>query len=115
MKRRWHAAPANRKNSSSGNNWTGYVNPELDAAINAERVDVKSTDAATFAARKADFAKVEHILGDNVVVYFMWADNVGMAFNGVSGVVQGAGGAMNYADQARNTWIYAQWSMTSPK
>ena len=111
----FHSSQIRPENSSSGNNWTGYVNPELDAAINAERVDVKSTDAATFAARKADFAKVEHILGDNVVVYFMWADNVGMAFNGVSGVVQGAGGAMNYADQARNTWIYAQWSMTSPK
>ncbi len=103
------------ENSSSGSNWTGYVNADLDAAINAERTDLKANAADTFAARKADFAKIEHILGDNVVVYMMWADNVGMAFNGVSGVVTGNGGALNYADQDRNVQVFAQWSLTSPK
>ncbi len=111
----FHSSQIRPENSSSGSNWTGYVNPELDAAINAERTDLKATAAATFAARKADFAKVEHIIGDNVVVYFMWADNVGMAFNGVTGAVPGNGGAFNYVDQARNTQVFAQWSMTSPK
>ena len=103
------------ENNASGQNYTGYVNSDLDAAINAERTDLKANAADTFAARKADFAKIEHILGDNVVVYFMWADNVGMAFNGVSGVVTGNGGALNYADQGRNVQIFAQWSLTSPK
>jgi hypothetical protein len=38
-----------------------------------------------------------------------------MAFNGVSGVVTGNGGSLNYADQDRNVQIFAQWSLTSPK
>jgi peptide/nickel transport system substrate-binding protein len=103
------------ENNINGNNWTGFVNADLDAAIDAERSDLKATAADTFAARKADFAKIEHILGDNVVSYMMWADNVGMAFNGVSGVVTGNGGSLNYADQARNVQILAQWSLTSPQ
>jgi ABC-type transport system substrate-binding protein len=100
---------------SSGQNWTGFSNSELDAAIDAERTDLKDTAGATFTARKADFAKIEHILGDNVVVYFMWADNKGMAFNGVTGVVPGNGGALNYVDQDRNNQVFGQWSMTNPK
>ena len=103
------------ENSASGSNWSGFVNAELDAAIQAERTDLKASAADTFTARKADFAKVEHILGDNVVSYFMWADNVGMAFNGVNGVVTGNNDSLNYADQDRNVQIFAQWSLTSPK
>ena len=103
------------ENSSSGSNWTGFTNAELDAAINAERTDLKANAADTFAARKADFAKIEHILGDNVVDYMMWADNTGMGFNGVSGVVAGNNDSLNYADQDRNVQIFAQWSLTSPK
>jgi peptide/nickel transport system substrate-binding protein len=103
------------ENSSTGSNWTGFVNSDLDAAINAERGDLKANAADTFAARKADFAKIEHILGDNVVSYFMWADNVGMGFNGVAGVTTGNGGSLNYADQDRNVQIFAQWSLVAPK
>ncbi|MEP6753781.1 MAG: ABC transporter substrate-binding protein, partial [Candidatus Dormiibacterota bacterium] len=79
----YHSSQIRPENSSSGSNWSGFVNADLDAAIDAERTDLKANAADTFTARKADFAKVEHILGDNVVSYFMWADNVGMAFNGV--------------------------------
>ena len=111
----FHSSQIRPENSSSGSNWTGFSNPELDAAINAERTDLKANAADTFAARKADFAKIEHILGDNVVDYMMWADNVAMAFNGVSGVVTGNGGSLNYADQDRNVQIFAQWSLTNPK
>ena len=111
----FHSSQIRPEKNSSGSDWTGYVNPELDAAIEAERTDLKSTAAATFAARKADFNKVEHILGDNVVVYFMWADNKAMSFNGVSGVVTGNGGALNYVDQDRNNQVFAQWGMTNPK
>ena len=98
--------------TASGSNWTGFVNSDLDAAIAAQRTDLKPTSAATFAARKADFAKVEHILGDNVVVYFMWADNVGQAFNGVAGVQPGNNNSLNYADQGRNTQVFASWSLS---
>jgi peptide/nickel transport system substrate-binding protein len=101
--------------NSNGSNWTGYQNPALDAAIDAERTDLKATAADTFAARKADFATIEHILGDNVVSYMLWADNVGMGFNGVAGVVTGNGGSLNYADQDRNVQVFAQWSLVSPK
>lgn len=98
--------------TNSGSNWTGFVNSDLDAAIAAQRTDLKPTSAATFAARKADFAKIEHILGDNVVVYFMWADNVGQAFNGVAGVQPGNNNSLNYADQWRNVQVFASWSLT---
>ena len=111
----FHSSQIRPENSSSGSNWTGFVNSDLDAAINAERTDLKANAADTFTARKADFAKIEHILGDNVVVYMLWADNVGMAFNGVNGVVTGNGGSLNYADQARNVQVFAQWSLTNPK
>jgi peptide/nickel transport system substrate-binding protein len=101
--------------TNSGSNWTGFVNSDLDAAIAAQQTDLKPTSAATFAARKADFAKIEHILGDNVVVYFMWADNVGQAFNGVAGVSPGSNNSLNYTDQDRNVQVFASWSMTNPK
>ena len=99
----------------SGTNWTGFVNSDLDAAIEAERTDLKASSSETFAARKADFSKIEHILGDNVVVYFMWADNVGMSYNGVTGVEPGNNNSLNYVDQDRNNQVFGQWSMTSPK
>jgi peptide/nickel transport system substrate-binding protein len=111
----YHSSQIRPEASGSGSNWSAYSNPDLDAAISAERSDVKATAADTFAARKADFAKIEHILGDNVVDYFMWADNVGMAFNGVNGVVTGNGGSLNYADQDRNVQVFAQWSLVAPK
>jgi peptide/nickel transport system substrate-binding protein len=111
----FHSSQIRPENSSSGSNWTGFVNADLDAAIVAERTDLKANAADTFTARKADFAKIEHILGDNVVSYMMWADNVGMAFNGVNGVVTGSGGSLNYADQDRNVQIFAQWSLVAPK
>ena len=82
---------------------------------NQDFADLKANAADTFTARKADFAKIEHILGDNVVVYMLWADNVGMAFNGVNGIVTGNGGSLNYADQARNVQVFAQWSLVAPK
>lgn len=111
----FHSSQIRPEKNKSGTNWTGFVNADLDAAIDAERSDLKPTAAETFAARKADFARVEHILGDNVVVYFLWADNTGMAFNGVTGVVAGNGNSLNYIDQLRNSQVFGQWSMTNPK
>jgi peptide/nickel transport system substrate-binding protein len=111
----FHSSQIAPENNINGSNWTGYSNPDLDAAIVAQRTDLKANAADTFTARKADFNKVEHILGDNVVSYMMWADNVGMGFNGVAGVVTGNGGSLNYADGDRNVQIFAQWSMVAPK
>jgi peptide/nickel transport system substrate-binding protein len=102
--------------NKSGSNFTGYVNPALDTAIEAQRTDLKDTSAATFAARKADFAKIEKILGDNVVVYFMWADNVAMGYStNVAGVVPGANNSLNYVDQDRNTQVFGQWYLKTIK
>jgi peptide/nickel transport system substrate-binding protein len=112
----FHSSQIRPEANKSGSNFTGYKNPELDAAIEAERKDLKSTQAATFAARKADFAKIEKILGENVVVYFMWADNVAMGFSdNVQGVVPGQGGSLNYVDQDRNNSAYAQWYLKNVK
>ena len=111
----FHSSQIRPEKTSSGSNWTGFVNSDLDAAIEAQRADLKSDSAATFAARKADFAKIEHILGDNVAVYFMWADNVGMSFNGVAGVQPGNNNSLNYADQGRNEQIFSQWSLATVK
>jgi peptide/nickel transport system substrate-binding protein len=99
------------ENNPSGANYGGFSDPSLDAALLAERTDVKATDAATKAARKADFAKVEKILSDNVVSYFMWAPNVGQGFQSkVQGIVAGgSGNDLNYADQERNVQVFAQW------
>src|SRR5205823_14917385 len=111
----FHSSQIRPDKNASGNDWTGFSNSDLDAAIEAERTDLKSSASATFAARKADFSKIEHILGDNVVVYFMWADNVGMSYNGVTGVEPGNNNSLNYVDQDRNNQVFGQWSMTSPK
>ena len=102
----FHSSQIRPENSKSGNNWTGYVNPELDAAIVASRKE------DNIDARKKLVNKVEHILGDNVVVYFMWADNVSMGFNKVQGVVPGKGDALNYIDSDRNVSEFAKFSLT---
>ena len=41
----FHSSQIRPENSSSGSNWTGYVNPDLDAAINEERVGLKVVQA----------------------------------------------------------------------
>jgi peptide/nickel transport system substrate-binding protein len=111
----FHSSQIAPEKNKSGSNWTGYVNPELDAAIEAERKDLKENDKATFEARKKDVNKLEKILGDNVVTYFMWADNKSMAFNHVQGYVPGKGDALNYVDSDRNTQVFGQWYMDNAK
>jgi peptide/nickel transport system substrate-binding protein len=102
----------------TGNNWTGYKNPALDALIDQERVTVKATDAETKKARKEIFNKIEKILGDDVVTYFMWSDNHGMGFNKVvGGVVGGGDGAqdLNYYDQDRSNSYWAKLYLKTAK
>jgi peptide/nickel transport system substrate-binding protein len=105
------------ENNPSGENYTGFSSPELDALLNQERTALKSTDAATKAARKAIFNQIQKILGGDVITYFMWSDNSAMGFNSnVAGVVAGGkGNDMNYVDQGRNTQIFAQWWLKNAK
>jgi peptide/nickel transport system substrate-binding protein len=93
-----------------GQDWTGYVNPQLDSLIDQERATVKGTDAATKAARKPIFNQIQQILGNDVVTYYLWADKSTMSWsNNVGGVVAGNGDNTLYFDQARNTEVFAQW------
>ncbi len=94
----------------SGDNWTGYSNPELDKLIDQERTTIKSTAAATIAARKAIFGQIEKIISGDVVTYMLWADKSAMGWSSnVGGVVAGGGDNVIYVDDARNTQVEAQW------
>jgi peptide/nickel transport system substrate-binding protein len=94
----------------SGSNWTGYSNPELDKLIDQERTTIKSTSAATQAARKAIFQQIEKIISGDVVTYMLWADKSAMGWSSnVGGVVAGGGDNVIYVDDARNTQVEAQW------
>jgi peptide/nickel transport system substrate-binding protein len=65
----------------NGVNWSGYSNPELDRAIALERSTLLADPARTRAARRKAFDQVEKILGDDVVTYFLWSDNIVEGFD----------------------------------
>jgi peptide/nickel transport system substrate-binding protein len=100
----------------SGNNWTGYSNPQLDTLIDQERATIKATDAETKAARKVIFNQMEKIISGDIVTYMLWADKsaMGWAAN-VGGVVAGGGDNVIYVDDARNTQVTAAWYSKSGK
>ena len=94
----------------TGNNWTGYINPQLDTLIEQERTTIKSTPAATQAARKAIFNQIEKIISGDVVTYMLWADKSAMGWSSnVGGVVAGGGDNVIYVDDARNTEVFSTW------
>jgi len=100
----------------SGNNWTGYVNPELDKLIDQERSTLKATDAETKAARKPIFNQIQKILGDEVVTYYLWAENNTMTWNGnVGNIAAGNGDNTIYYDLDHNTQVFAGWYSKSGK
>jgi peptide/nickel transport system substrate-binding protein len=105
------------ENNPSGENYTGFSSPELDALLNQERTTVKPTVDATKAARKTIFNQIQKILGGDVITYFMWADNSAQGFSSnVAGVVAGGKGTdMNYIDQFRNTQAFATWWLKNAK
>jgi len=93
-----------------GQNWTGYSNPQLDSLIDQERSTVKSTDAATKAARKAIFNQIEKIISGDLQTYMLWADVSSMGWSGNVGNVQaGNGDNVIYVDDARNPEVFGQW------
>src|SRR5256712_6257058 len=93
-----------------GQNWTGYSNPTLDSLIDQERATVKSTDAATKAARKAIFNQIEKIISGDVQTYMLWADvsSMGRTTN-VGNVVAGNGDNVIYYDVNNNPNSRAEW------
>ena len=99
-----------------GQNWTGYSNPQLDALIDQERSTVKSTVAATQAARKPIFNQIQQLLGNDVVTYYLWADRTTMAWSGnIANVVAGNGDNTIYVDQGRDTRVFSEWWLKSAK
>jgi peptide/nickel transport system substrate-binding protein len=93
-----------------GDNWTGYSNPQLDTLIDQERSTVKSTDAATKAARKAIFDQIEKIISGDLQTYMLWADVSSMGWtNNVGNVEAGNGDNTIYVDDARNPQVFGQW------
>ncbi len=94
----------------SGNNWTGYSNPQLDQLIDQERATLKATDAETKAARKTIFNQMEKIISGDIVTYMLWADKSAMGWSpNVGNVLAGGGDNVIYIDQARNPEVYGQW------
>jgi len=99
-----------------GQNWTGYSNPQLDALIDQERSTVKSTVAATQAARKPIFNQIQQLLGNDLVTYYLWADRTTMAWSGnIANVVAGNGDNTIYVDQGRDTRVFSEWWLKSAK
>src|SRR5438034_179912 len=94
----------------SGNNWTGYSNPQLDTLIDQERATIKATDTETKAARKQIFNQMEKIISGDIVTYMLWADKSAMGWSSnVGGVSAGGGDNVIYVDDARNTEVEALW------
>src|SRR5438270_1813497 len=93
-----------------GQNWTGYSNPQLDQLIDQERSTVKSTDAATKAARKAIFNQIEKIISGDVQTYMLWADVSSMGWStNVGNVTAGNGDNVIYYESNNNPSTRAEW------
>jgi peptide/nickel transport system substrate-binding protein len=108
----FHSSQLRPEHNPAGFNWTGYSNPVLDRLIEQERRTVLPTDAQTRAARGRIFAQIEKLLSDEVVTYFMWADDNGQAF---SPNVGGIGGqSLLHVDHGRNVQALAGWYLQTP-
>ena len=98
------------ENNPTGVNWTGYTNSQLDTLIAQERTTLTADDSQTRAARRKTFSQIARLLGQDVVTYFMWADNSGQAFSSdVGGVNAGSQGSLINIDYGRNVQAFAGW------
>jgi ABC-type transport system substrate-binding protein len=95
-----------------GFNWTGYSSPALDQLIEEERRTLLGSDAQTRAARRRIFARIEKLLSDEVVTYFMWADDNGQAFSPNVGGIEGQ--SLLHVDYGRNVQSLAGWYLQAP-
>jgi peptide/nickel transport system substrate-binding protein len=106
----FHSSQLRPEHNPAGVNWTGYSSPELDRLIERERSTLLPGDAQTRAARRGIFSQIERLLGEDVVTYFMWADDNGQVFSSsVSGVRAGAQGSLINIDYGRNVQGFAGW------
>ena len=103
----FHSSQLRPETSPTGVNWSGYSNPELDRLIASERSTLLPDPAATRAARRRVFGQLEKILADDVVTYFLWADDTVQGFDARVGGVQ-AGSLLNL-DYGRNVRVFAEW------
>jgi peptide/nickel transport system substrate-binding protein len=102
------------ENNPTGVNWTGYTNSQLDTLIAQERTTLTADDSQTRAARRKTFSQIARLLGQDVVTYFMWADNSGQAFSSdVGGVNAGSQGSLINIDYGRNVQAFAGWYLRS--
>ena len=100
----------------TGVNWTGYTNPQLDSLIAQERTTLTANDPQARAARRKTFSQIERLLGEDVVTYFMWADDNGQAFaSDVGGVNTGSQGGLINIDFGRNVRAFAGWYLRSKR
>jgi peptide/nickel transport system substrate-binding protein len=98
------------ENNPTGVNWTGYTNSQLDTLIAQERTTLTADDSQTRAARRKTFSQIARLLGQDVVTYFMWADDSGQAFSSdVGGVNAGSQGSLINIDYGRNVRAFAGW------
>jgi peptide/nickel transport system substrate-binding protein len=108
----FHSSQLRPEQGAAGFNWTGYSNPALDKLIEQERTTVLASDAQTRAARRKIFSLIEKLLSEDVVTYFMWAENNGQAF---SPDVGGIGGqSLLHVDNGRNVRALAGWYLDKP-
>jgi peptide/nickel transport system substrate-binding protein len=96
--------------TATGVNWTGYINPQLDRFIADERATLTMSDPQTRSVRRKIFSQIEQLLGQDLVTYFMWADDNGQAFStDVAGVNSGSRDSLLDVDYGRNTQVFAGW------
>jgi peptide/nickel transport system substrate-binding protein len=106
----FHSSQLRPEHNAGGVDWTGYISPELDRLIEQERRTLMSSDSQTRAARRRIFSQIENLLGEDVVTYFMWADDNGHAFSsGVAGISASDGGSLINIDYGRNVQALAGW------
>jgi peptide/nickel transport system substrate-binding protein len=106
----FHSSQLRPEHNPAGVDWTGYSSPDLDRLIEQERSTLLPGDAQTRTARRRVFSQIERLLGEELVTYFMWADDNGHAFSsGVSGISSGAQGSLINIDYGRNVQAFAGW------
>lgn len=108
----FHSSQLRPENNPAGFNWTGYSNPALDRLIEQERSTILASDSQTRMARRKLFSQIEKLLSEDVVTYYMWADDSGQAF---SPNVGGNGGeSLLHVDYGRNVRVFAGWYLQKP-
>ncbi|MFN2464473.1 MAG: ABC transporter substrate-binding protein [Candidatus Dormibacteria bacterium] len=103
----FHSSQLRPENNPNGVNWSGYVDPELDRLINAERSTLLSSPSATRTARRHIFSQLEKLLSDEMVTYFLWSDDTVQGFDVRVGGVQP--GSLLNLDYGRNVRAYGEW------